>query len=342
MIKNRMITIITPSYNRSHELKFLLESLENQKIDHNLFELIISDDGSTDGTKELIKNWKKKASFNIKYISQMNKGPGSARNHGLKNSNGELIVFIDSDCEAHPDWLKIIMENYLQNSFDACGGPDSSKDDFTTLQKSIDYSMTSFLTTGGMRGHSENMIAKFYPRTHNMAIKKAIYDQIGGFGSLRHGQDIEFSNRIRNSGARIKFIKDAIVYHRRRSSLKQFYKQVFNWGVARINLYLIDKNMLEPIHFLPTLATLSSLIILITLIVIKVPLLQILLIYFIPLSLVSLIGCLTKQDIRIFPFLLMVIPIQVIGYGLGFFKAFLLRVLLKKTEYTGFTKNYYK
>ena len=264
MIKNRMITIITPSYNRSHELKFLLESLENQKIDHNLFELIISDDGSTDGTEELIKNWKRKASFNIKYISQMNKGPGPARNHGLKNSNGELIVFIDSDCEAHPDWLKIIMENYLQNTFDACGGPDSSKDDFTTLQKSIDYSMTSFLTTGGMRGHSENMIAKFYPRTHNMAIKKAIYDQIGGFGSLRHGQDIEFSNRIRNSGARIKFIKDAIVYHRRRSSLKQFYKQVFNWGVARINLYLIDKNMLEPIHFLPTLATLSSLIILIT------------------------------------------------------------------------------
>ena len=342
MIKNRMITIITPSYNRSDELKYLLESLENQKIDHNFFELIISDDGSTDGTKELIKKWKRKASFNIKYISQMNKGPGSARNHGLKNSNGELIVFIDSDCEAHPEWLKIIMENYKKDNFDACGGPDSSKDDFTILQKSIDYSMTSFLTTGGMRGHSEKMIAKFYPRTHNMAIKKAIYDQIGGFGSLRHGQDIEYSNRIRKSGARIKFIKDAIVYHRRRSSLKQFYKQVFNWGVARINLYLIDKNMLEAVHFLPALATLLSLIIFILFMVIKVPPLQIFLIYFIPLSLVSLLGCLTKKDIRIFPFLLLVIPIQVIGYGLGFLKAFIIRVLLKKPEFTGFVKNYYK
>ena len=340
--KKMIISIITPTFNRAHELKYLLESLENQKIDHNIFELIISDDGSTDGTRELIKDWEIKSSFSIKYIRQKNQGPGPARNHGLENSVGELIVFIDSDCEAHPDWLKIIMENYKKDSFDACGGPDSSKDDFTVLQKSIDFSMTSFLTTGGMRGHSENMIAEFYPRTHNMAIKKVLYDRIGGFGLLRHGQDIEFSNRIKKSGARIKFIKDAIVYHRRRTSLKQFYKQVYNWGVARINLFLIDKKMLEPVHFFPSLAVLISLSVLFILIYIKINLWKIISIYFTPLILVAILGSVTKKEIRVFPFLLIVIPIQVIGYGLGFLKAFISRVIFKKPQFTGFIKNYYK
>ena len=120
--------------------------------------------------------------------------------------------------------------------------------------------MTSFFTTGGMRGHSEKMLAKFYPRTHNMGITRSIYDTIGGFGNLRHGQDIEFSNRIRKSGAKIKFIKDALVYHRRRTSLNQFIKQVFNWGVARVNLGKIDSNMLEMVHFVPSLACLFSII----------------------------------------------------------------------------------
>ena len=342
MDKNFLISIITPSYNRAHELKYLLKSLEKQNIDHNIFELIISDDGSSDNTKDLIKRWKNKSLFKIRYISQKNQGPGAARNHGLKNSQGELIVFIDSDCEAHPNWLKIIIDHYNKNDFDACGGPDSSKDDFTILQKAIDYSMTSFFTTGGMRGHSENMIAKFYPRTHNMAIKRSIYENLGGFGSLRHGQDIEFSNRIRKSGARIKFIKDAIVYHRRRTSLKQFYKQVFNWGVARINLSIIDKKMIEFVHYLPAFATFFTFFTFFLLLLIGLDLIKLLLIYFLPLILISLVGSISKRDIRIFPFLMIVIPIQIIGYGLGFIKAYIYRVIFKKSEFVGFVKNYYK
>ena len=342
MSSDILISIVIPSYNRAHELKYLLESLKNQTINSDIFEVIISDDGSSDNTRELIKYWEAKSIFKINYINQKNQGPGAARNHGLKNSRGELIAFIDSDCEAHPDWLKIIIDNYKKENFDACGGPDSSKDDFTILQKAIDYSMTSFFTTGGMRGHSANMIAKFYPRTHNMVIKRSIYENLGGFGSLRHGQDIEFSNRIRKSGAKIKFIKDAVVYHRRRTSIKQFYKQVFNWGVARINLYLIDNLMLEPIHYLPSLAIIISFFLFFVLFFLEINLMKIFFIFFAPLAIISLLGCFKKKEIKVFPYLVLIIPVQIFGYGLGFIKAYILRVILKKPLFTGFVKNYYK
>jgi len=336
------ISVITPSYNRASELEHLLKSLSAQSIDHNVFELIISDDGSTDATETLIKRWQEKARYSIKYISQENKGPGAARNHGLKKSIGDLILFIDSDCEAHPNWIETIVDEYQKNEFDACGGPDGGKKDFTILQKAIDYSMTSFFTTGGMRGHSENMISKFYPRTHNMGIKRNIYETLGGFGSLRHGQDIEFSHRIRMSGGRIQFVKNALVYHRRRTSLKQFIKQVFNWGVARINLGKIDIAMLEPVHFLPSLSLLGALFLIIMLFQLNWRVLDIFLLFFTPGAIICLLGALNKKDIRVFPVLLLVIPIQIFGYGLGFIQAFIRRFIFNEPELVGFKKNYYK
>ena len=337
-----IISIITPSYNRVDELKYLYNSLQEQSVDLKLFEFIVSDDGSTDSTAETVKHWQTESNFPIKFITQENQGPGAARNHGLENSEGELILFIDSDCEAHPDWIKTIYEEYLNDSFDACGGPDGAKDDFTTLQKAIDFAMTSFITTGGMRGHSEKMMAKFFPRTHNMGIKRSVYEKVGGFGDLRHGQDIELSNRIRKSGARIKFLINAVVYHRRRTSIKQFFKQVFNWGVARINLGKIDPAMLEPIHFLPSLATLFGFSIVGTAIYLDFPLDQLFLLIFIPLGLLSLFGAVKKNDLRIFPYLLVVIPSQIIGYGIGFIQAFIRRFVFQQDEMVGFKKNYYK
>lgn len=337
-----IISIITPTYNRADELVHLYESLKKQTVDLKFFEFIISDDGSTDITQSMVEEWQFNSPFKIKFISQKNQGPGAARNHGLDIAEGELILFIDSDCEAHPDWIQTIYEEYLNDSFDACGGPDGSKDDFTTLQKAIDFAMTSFITTGGMRGHSEKMMAKFFPRTHNMGIKRSVYEKVGGFGDLRHGQDIELSNRIRKSGARIKFLINAVVYHRRRTSIKQFFKQVFNWGVARINLGKIDPAMLEPIHFLPSLATLFGFSIVGTAIYLDFPLDQLFLLIFIPLGLLSLFGAVKKNDLRIFPYLLVVIPSQIIGYGIGFIQAFIRRFVFQQDEMVGFKKNYYK
>jgi glycosyltransferase involved in cell wall biosynthesis len=337
-----IISIITPTYNRADELVHLYESLKKQTVDLKLFEFIISDDGSTDITQSMVEEWQFNSPFKIKFISQKNQGPGAARNHGLDIAEGELNLFIDSDCEAHPDWIQTIYEEYLNDSFDACGGPDGSKDDFTILQKAIDFAMTSFITTGGMRGHSEKMMAKFFPRTHNMGLKRSVYEKVGGFGDLRHGQDIELSNRIRKSGARIKFLINAVVYHRRRTSIKQFFKQVFNWGVARINLGKIDPAMLEPIHFLPSLATLFGFSIVGTAIYLDFPLDQLFLLIFIPLGLLSLFGAVKKNDLRIFPYLLVVIPSQIIGYGIGFIQAFIRRFVFQQDEMVGFKKNYYK
>ena len=166
------ISIITPSYNRAEELPYLIESIERQSINLNNLELIISDDGSTDKTSKIISDWSKKTSFEIKYIKQKNKGPGAARNHGLKYSTGELILFVDSDCETHREWLKNIIKIYDEESFDAFGGPDGSKSDFTLLQKAIDFSMTSTITTGGIRGHGDKRFTK------SIKLTRSIFDQI--------------------------------------------------------------------------------------------------------------------------------------------------------------------
>ena len=336
------ISVITPTFNRSDELIFLIRSLQAQTIDHSLFELIISDDGSTDDTEKIINEFKGLSDFPIKYLFQNNKGPGAARNLGLKNSTGELILFIDSDCEAHKNWIKILYDQYLKNSFDACGGPDASKADFSPLQKAIDYSMTSFFTTGGMRGHSKRMLAKFYPRTHNMGVKKNILNKVGGFSSLRHGQDIELSHKIKKTGAVITFIPNAIVYHRRRNSLQSFFKQTFNWGIARINLYKIDKVLLEPIHFLPSFGLITFVITIIFSVTGNSYFLKILELGFLLFIIQCFFGFIKHKDIRVFGLLLFAIPIQIFGYGLGFFVGFIKRVIFKSRLITGFTKEYYK
>lgn len=336
-----VISVITPTFNRENELPFLVQSIQNQTLDHSLFEMIIVDDGSTDNTESLIPSILENIDFNLKYLTKNNQGPGAARNHGIDNSRGDLILFIDSDCEADERWMEVIYDEYLNNRYDACGGPDAAKKDFTPLQKAIDYSMTSFITTGGMRGHSTKMIAKFYPRSHNMGVTKTLIKQVGGFGSLRHGQDIELSHRIRKSGAKIRFIPNAVVYHRRRTSLRSFFKQTFNWGVARINLYKIDKSLLEPIHFFPSIGLISVITILVGCILANLFFLYIMKIGLILFLIQCILGMIKHKDIRVFGFLLLVIPTQIFGYGTGFLFAFVKRVIFNFDTFIGFEKKYY-
>ena len=336
-----IISVITPTYNRANELGPLIHSLQNQTLDHSLFELIISDDGSTDDSAVVIGTWMKKVDFELRYLKQDNQGPGAARNHGLAESVGKLIMFIDSDCEAHKSWVETIYKAYQRDEFDACGGPDNAKSDFTRFQKAIDFSMTSFITTGGMRGHSDKMMAKFYPRTHNMAMKKSVYEKIGGFGSLRHGQDIELSHRIHKCGARVKFLKNAIVYHRRRTTLKKFFRQVFNWGVARINLGKIDNSMLEPIHFLPAAATLLAILVIMGSLVNPPVFFPIFLFGITSLLLMSIIAVYQSKSIKVGFYTSLTIPFQIFGYGSGFIIQFIKRYIFGMGEWRGFSKRYY-
>ena len=335
------ISVVTPTFNRCDELEHLIHSINNQTLESKYFELIICDDGSTDSTEQTIKDLIKSSNFKLKYIYQKNSGPGNARNNGVNNAEGELIVFTDSDCEAEKNWLKNIYYSYLREKFDAFGGPDLAKDNFLPIQRAINYSMSSFFTTGGIRGHNKNMLTTFYPRTHNMGIKKDLFLKLGGFSALRFGEDIELSNRVHKEGAKVKLLNDVIVYHRRRTNYAKFFKQVYNSGVARINLGKRDSNMIKLVHTLPSIFTILSFSIFIALFF--SPYLSKVIISFLFFSLVSvsIIGAISENSFKLIPILFIIIPIQIYGYGIGFLVAFIKRYILKQNEFAGFIRNFY-
>ena len=337
-----LFTVIVPTYNRRDEIKELLESLTIQSISNDDFEIIIVDDGSDDDTEEVVNGFIKSTDLNISFLKQDHKGPGEARNLGMQNAKGNYQLFIDSDCIADVNWLtayKIALKNITPAGF---GGPDKVLPNFSPVQKAIDYSMTSFITTGGIRGHSKKKISKYYPRSFNMGVRTDIVKRIGGMNKLRHGQDIEFSHRIISTGEPVIKVADAVVYHKRRISIKKFFRQVFNWGVARINLYKIDKGMLELVHFFPAAGTMISFIILLLAILLPSTFGWLIGVGIIVLLLMSIHGVFKYKDIKVFPFIPVIVPTQIIGYGLGFMIAFFKRIVLGKGEFTGFVKKYYK
>ncbi len=246
-------SIIIATYNRLDELKELLASVEELAFDKNKFELIFVDDGSSDGSGDFINQYKTKSNIQIKYFFQQNKGPAEARNYGMKEADGDYFLFTDSDCLFPPDYLTKIDEFIKQHKPDAFGGPDTYHPNFPPLLKAINYAMTSFIGTGGTRGGKMNIQKKYYPRTFNMGISREVFQKIGGMPKLEYGQgeDMEFSGRIHSNGFSVMYIHDAHVYHKRRTSFKKFYKQIFNWAQARINLGKIHKELLKPIHFVP-------------------------------------------------------------------------------------------
>jgi cellulose synthase/poly-beta-1,6-N-acetylglucosamine synthase-like glycosyltransferase len=248
-----------------------------------------------------------------------------------------VLVFIDSDCVAPANWLCEIKAAFdADPGIEAFGGPDDASADFPPLSKAISYSMTSFITTGGMRGGrgKQKRLAKYYPRSFNMGLRRELFDQIGGFGNLRHGQDIEFSHRIIRSGAWVAYIPNAVVYHRRRDSLASFFRQVFKWGVARVNLYRIDQAMLEPVHIAPAIAFwLAALMTLLA--VLSRPLLA-LWGALVVIVCGVLAGCGVHaagrwRDGRIGLLVPVVMICQVSGYGLGFTWALLSNVVLRQS-----------
>jgi glycosyltransferase involved in cell wall biosynthesis len=338
-------SVIVPSYNRAEEIRELLHSFTKLQFPQERYELIIADDGSTDHTEQVVREFQQSTDINLKFYRQENQGPGAARNMGMQKAQGDVFIFIDSDCTVAPDWLAAIDRAIESEDADAFGGPDSFRDDFPPLLKAINYSMTSFITTGGIRGHKKKSLGKFYPRSFNMGLRRQVYEKIGGFGSLRHGQDIEYSHRILQSGAKTIRIPDAVVYHKRRTSIKKFFRQVFNWGVARINLYLIDRKMLEPVHALPAIAT-ASLILLLLLSVMSPAVWgitkMVLLAGFFVLTVSAIHAGISYKSIKVAILTPIVMSIQIFGYGLGFITAFIRRVIFKKPAFTGFQKRYYQ
>jgi glycosyltransferase involved in cell wall biosynthesis len=339
---NNLISIIVPVFNRADEMAEFLSSFNDQRKISG-FEIVIVDDGSSDHLPSVYENFKNKLSLQL--LKQKNQGPGAARNLGMAHAKGDLFVFIDSDCTVPSDYIEKLKDKLDNCDFDAFGGPDTQKDDFPPFLKAVNYSMTSFIGTGGTRG-AKKSIAKYYPRSFNMGIKKRIYNQIGGMNDLRHGQDMEYSNRIYKAGFKIVFFPDIIVYHKRRTNLKRFFKQIFNWGVTRINLGNIDPQMLKPVHALPAIL-LVILILTLSGAVFWQTARQILSIEAVlALTIAIFAGCqsaVRNRSARVGLLSVITLFTQVIAYGCGFLTALIKKPFLPPgTWITGFTKKYYK
>ena len=244
-------SIIIPVYNRPEEVNELLQSLTKQT--YRDMEVIIVEDGSTVTCESVVRNYAGK--LQLRYYTKENSGPGMTRNFGAEHSQGDFLIILDSDCVLPAGFLQAIEDELMRKDCDAWGGPDRAHDGFSSVQKAINYSMTSFLTTGGIRGGKKQMDKKFYPRSFNMGIRRSLYRQLDGFSSMRFGEDIDLSLRIYKSNANCRLFPDAWVWHKRRTDFKKFFRQVHNSGIARINLMKRHPGSLKLVHLLPAVFT---------------------------------------------------------------------------------------
>ena len=254
-----MISIIIPTYNRREELKHLLASLKRQYCSVP-FEVVVVDDGSTDGTRELLETVAKEWDGTLRFLSQDNRGIGPARNLGVKYACGDILVFVDSDCIAPKEWLKNLTAVFSDPQVGAAGGHELAPPDDSLLLKGFSYVMTAFLTTGGLRGRKGKRLGKYYPRGFNMAVRKQAIDVVGGFSKRSYGEDILLGYQVKQAGYQLKYAGDAVIYHRRRSTLSQHSRQLFQMARARIAIARLHKSLLEPIYAMPAFVLLSALI----------------------------------------------------------------------------------
>lgn len=312
-------SIIIPVYNRIDEVDDLLSSLTRQTMTD--FEVIIVEDGSTLPCRKTVEKYAGK--IDVHYYFKNNEGRSIARNYGIERSKGNYLIFFDSDCVIPADYFAILDAHLSSNPLDAFGGPDAAHESFSPTQKAISFAMTSFLTTGGIRGGKMQM-EKFVPRSFNMGYSRKVYDRVGGFREM-FSEDIDMSTRIRQAGFSIGLIRDAAVYHKRRIDFRKFWRQVHVFGRSRITLKLLYPDSLKLVHMLPALAVITG-IVLVALGIFASPwwLLPIG-IYLVALFAAALIS--TKS----FGIALRAIPasvVQIVGYGTGFIRAYFTKIIL--------------
>ena len=355
-------SIIVPVYNRPDEVDELLQSLVAQTFGD--FEVIIVEDGSSVPCEEVCRKYEEK--LHLRYFMKPNSGPGQSRNYGAERAQGEWLIVLDSDVVLPPGYLEAV-EKGVDDELVAWGGPDAAHESFTPVQKAISYSMTSFFTTGGIRG-GKAKLDKFFPRSFNMGVRRDVYLQLGGFTRMRFGEDIDFSYRICEAGYKPQLLPDAWVWHKRRTDFKKFWKQVYNSGIARINLMKRHPGTLKLVHLLPAVFTVGV-ICLLLLFLLGVGL-------YCEGELLDAFGLRPTDNMHqgigfmfcmlaLFPLLLysaiifihssiknrslwvglLSVPaafVQLMGYGTGFIVSWFKRCVLKKDEFSAYEKNFYK
>ena len=239
-------SIIIPVYNRPQEVDELLESLCRQTVKD--FEVIVVEDGSTEKCDDVCERYRDRLTLN--YLFKPNTGPGPSRNYGADHASGEYLIILDSDVIVPDKYLETVQAELDREPCDAFGGPDHAHPSFSPIQKAINYSMTSFFTTGGIRG-GKKKLDKFYPRSFNLGIRKAVYETLGGFAPMRYGEDIDLSTRIFQGGYSCRLFPDAYVYHKRRVKFSSFFRQVKHSGEARVVLKKKYPGTFKLVHLLP-------------------------------------------------------------------------------------------
>ena len=339
-------SIIVPVFNRPDEVDELLESLCQQEVKD--FEVIIVEDGSSIPCKDVCDKYA--GILDLHYYFKENSGPGQSRNYGAERANGDWLIVLDSDVVLPPNYLAATnsqlstLRSAQRDAFlrknsqliSAFGGPDASHPSFTPVQKAISYSMTSFFTTGGIRGGKGKKLDKFFPRSYNMGIRREVYQELGGFSKMRFGEDIDFSYRIVEAGYKTALIPEAWVWHKRRTDFSKFFRQVSNSGRARINLEKRHPGTMKLVHLLPTVFTLGviGLLLCTTILLFLAPCLSLLALS--PIILYSLIICIDSSILNKSLWVgVLSIPaafVQLMGYGLGFIEQWWKRCVLKQPE----------
>ena len=250
-------SLISPTFKRPDEVTEFLESLLKQN--YHDFEVILGDGTPGDDLRPQLQRFHNNKVFPLNIVYEEFLPVSDARNRAAEVAQGEYLIFLDSDCLIPEDYLNHIEEHLNRNPLDAFGGPDVAHEDFTVLQKAISFSMTSIFTTGGIRGKKKRLSA-YHPRGFNMGMKKGVFEAVGGYSEFRCGEDIELSIRIIKAGYEVGLIPEAYVYHKRRTSLKQFFRQVYRFGAARINIWKRHPEQMKITHLFPLVFLLGSLI----------------------------------------------------------------------------------
>jgi glycosyltransferase involved in cell wall biosynthesis len=327
------ISIIIPVFNRPDELRELLESLSAQTDKE--FEVIVVEDGSEERSDSIILPFSE--FLDIQYFYKENSGPGLSRNYGCRKAKNDFFVFLDSDCVLPEHYVNTLKIHIRQT--DAFGGPDRSLPTFTPVQKAISYSMTSPLTTGGIRGGKASL-EKFHPRSFNMGFSRKVFDTTGGFSSMRFGEDVDLSIRIFKHGFRAILIPDCYVYHKRRTDFKKFFKQVYNSGIARINLFKRHPKSLKIVHFFPAAFVVYQ--------ALSIPhsiyhqdfrVLWPTIVYLVA---ILLHAGISSGSLKLGLLSLIASAVQLTGYGSGFIMGFVRRIILRQPEFHAWEKNFYK
>ena len=318
------ISFIIPVYNRPYEVKELLDSFVNFEED-NEFEVVIIEDGSTISSKTIIGDFRNE--LNISYYFKENTGPGDSRNYGMKLAKGNYFIILDSDCILPKNYLNEVIKSLNENFVDCFGGPDVAHSSFTNLQKAINFTMTSFITTGGIRGRKAS-VTKFQPRSFNMGISKVAFKATGGFGRIHPGEDPDLSIRLCKLNFKTKLIPEAFVYHKRRISWAKFFNQVYKFGLTRSILNTWHPETKKLTYWFPTIFSVGLLASFVLFFLgIELPLKS----FGIYLVLSFVVALINTKNI-IVPFLAIIaIIIQFFGYGYGFLKSTLILKLSNKS-----------